>query len=117
MSIFKKKKIVKNSEDYNKFLDLCNLLSEFDFDSTIAELCTVERTLKFYEKHSPDWECEMGYYKRCQKTLLTKIGGYDSTRQEMIDLLNRTTEEDCKNFVYPRTSHEIIRTIVKNRKF
>lgn len=111
MSIFKKKEVVKHSRDYNKFLNLRYSLNDIDFQSTINELCTLERTLKFYEKNSPDWKCEMDCYKRCQRTLLCKIGGYDSIRREMIELLNHTTEDDCKEFVVPRTSHEIIRII------
>lgn len=55
MNIFKKKEIVRNSRDYNKFKDLFESLGEIDFQSTINELYTLEHTLKFYEKNSPDW--------------------------------------------------------------
>lgn len=113
MSIFKKKEIVKNSRDYNKFLDLRQSLNDIDFQSTINELLTLEHTLKFYERNSPDWQGEMDYYKRCQHTLLCKIGAYDDIRREMIELLNHTKEDDCKIFTRPITSHEVIRIIVR----
>lgn len=115
MDIFKKKETVKHSKDCNKFLDLTESLNEIDFQSTINELCALEHTLKFYEYNSPDWRCEMSYYKHCQKTLLCKIGAYDSIRQEIIELLNHTKEDDCKNWSRPLTSHEIIRSIVKRK--
>lgn len=115
MSIFKKKEVPKHSRDFNKYIELIELLSDIDFETTINELLAVERTLKFYEKNSPDWQCEMDYYKRCQHTLLVKIGVYDDTRRDIIELLNHTKEEDCKNFSRPITSHEVIRNIVKYR--
>ena len=55
----------------------------------------------------------MDYYKSCQHTLLCKIGVYDSIRQEMIELLKHTKEDDCKIFTRPLTSHEVIRIIAR----
>lgn len=115
MSIFKKKEVTEHSRDFKKFIELFELLNDFDFQTTINELLVLEHTLKFYEKNSPDWQCENGYYKRCQQTLLVKIGAYDVTRRDIIELLNHTKEEDCKNFSRPITSHEVIRNIVKYR--
>lgn len=115
MSIFKKKEAPKHSRDFNKYIELIELLSAVDFETTIKELLVVEHTLKFYEKNSPDWQGEMDYYKRCQHTLLCKIGTYDGIRREIIELLSHTKEEDCKNFSRPITSHEEIRNITKYR--
>lgn len=115
MSIFKKKEVVKHSRDYNKFIELLESLNDIDFQHIIKELLTLEYTLKFYEKKSPDWQCEMDYYKCCQYTLLCKIGTYDGIRRDIIELLNHTKEEDCKNLSVPLTSHEEIRNIVKYR--
>lgn len=116
MGIFLKKEITEHSRDFNKLMKLLELLNDIDFQTTVNELCVLEHTLKFYKKNSPDWQCEMDYYKRCQITLLCKIGVYDDTRQEIIELLNHTKEDDCKNYCSrPVTSHEIIRGIVKER--
>lgn len=115
MNIFKKKEVPKHSRDFNKYIELIEFLSSIDVQTTIKELLVLEHTLKFYEKNSPDWQSEMDYYKRCQHTLLCKIGAYDDTRREIIELLNHTKEEDCKNLSRPITSHEEIRNIVKYR--
>lgn len=115
MGIFKKKEVTKHSRDFNKFIELIESLSYIDFETTIKELLTLEHTLKFYEKKSPDWQGEMDYYKRCQHTLLCKIGAYDGIRWEINELLKHTKEEDCKNLSVPLTSHEEIRNITKYR--
>lgn len=113
MSIFKKKEITNHSRDFNKFIELLKSLNDIDFQSTVKELLVLEHTLKFYKKNSPDWQCEMDYYKSCQYTLLCKIGVYDDIRQDIIKLLDHTKEEDCKSLSRPKTSHEIIRRIAR----
>ena len=108
MSIFKKDEEVK-SADYRKIQSLLWELKDIDFLSTIRELYVTKETLNFYAEGSPDWKAEKEYFERCQLTLLNKIGCYDSIRQDTIEMLNRTKEEDCKNFSCPKTSHEIVR--------
>lgn len=108
MSIFKREEEVK-SADYRKVLSRLEELNNIDFDSTIRELYLTKETLNFYAKGSPDWKAEKAYFEKCQLTLLNKIGCYDGVRRDMIEILNRTKEEDCKNFSRPRTSHEIVR--------
>lgn len=113
MSIFNKKKVAENSADYKKYMELYSLLTEIDFIPVIKELCTVKTTLDFYEKKSPDWEAEMTFYKNCRKTLLCLIGVYDSTRRDIIEILDNSNAEDLKGFRYPIPSHEKIRRITK----
>lgn len=112
MSIFKREEEVK-SADYKKVQSLLWELKDIDFLSTIRELYLTKETLNFYIEGSPDWKAEKEYYERCQLTLLNKIGCYDGIRRDIIEILDKTKAEDCREFSRPRTSHETIRIMTK----